>query len=324
MRNDFKVAVCLVTYNQEKYIAQALESALEQQTDFPITIFVGNDSSTDATLQIVEAYVNKYPDKICVLCTERNLGIVGNTYNVFKRIFIDGYQYVAMLDGDDWWSDINKLQKQIDFLERHKDYSFVFSRVAIYNQNTHKITHSKPSNTKGGALFLDLMHIAIPNCTVVHRVDFLKKIDWKAILDLNLLSCDYVTNVWMASQGNVGFIDEEFAVWRRGCGTVSSSKDKLKAIKYIDHEIRQGLWLANVFPNTPYADFTQQEAEKHRNYSIWNLAISRKDYILMGMVDFDVLECKKPYYVSSRLLFMSYVYVFKKMRTAFELLKKIK
>ena len=274
MRDDFKVAVCIVTYNQENYIGQAIDSVLSQCTDFDVTIFVGNDSSTDTTMQVVEDYANKYPNKIRLLCTERNLGIVGNTYNVFRCIFDDeSYRYVAMLDGDDWWSCENKLQKQIDFLEAHSDYAFVYARIATYNQYTHKITHSKPSNIEGGDLFPVLMRLCIPNCTVVHRTEFLRRIDWSAILKLNLLSCDYSTNVLMASQGKVGFLNEELAVWRRGGGTVSSPLSREKTLRYIEHEVRQGLWLASVFPNSPYSKFTLREADKHRNMSMWNIAI---------------------------------------------------
>lgn len=321
MRDDFKVAVCIVTYNQENYIGQAIESVLNQHTDFEVTIFVGNDSSTDTTMQVVEDYANKYPNKIRLLCTERNLGIVGNTYNVFRCIFDDeSYRYVAMLDGDDWWSDENKLQKQVDFMEINQDYAFVFSRIAIYNQNTNKIRHTKPKEIQGGNLFPILMRIAIPNCTVLHRRKFLENIDWESILNLNLLSCDYVTNVWMANQGKVGYIDDETAVWRRGGGTVSSPLSREKALNYIDHEIRQSLWLAKVFSNTPYSYFTVDKGEKHRNNSIWQLAISRKDYALLKIVDFDVLDKPKPLYAYNSLFFIVYVYVIKKIKTAIKLL----
>lgn len=322
MESNFKVAVCLVTYNQEKYISQAIDSILKQKTNFPVTIFVGDDCSKDKTPCVLEKYQLQYPGRFCVLRTGKNVGVVENTYNVFKEIFLNSdYRYVAMLDGDDWWCDENKLQKQVDFMEANSDYAFVFTRIAVYNEKNKRYTHSKSSTLKSGNLFHTLMHLGIPNCTVLHRVEFLKRVDWQEILSLNLLSCDYATNVCMASQGKVGYIDDETAVWRRCVNTVSSPSTREKALKYIDHEVRQGLWLAKIYPKTPYGDFTLNEAEMHRNNSIWQLALSRKDYVLLRMVDFNLLNKPRPLYANNYLFFICYVYIIKKIRTVFKLLR---
>ena len=322
MENDFKVAVCLVTYNQEKYICQAIDSILKQKTDFHVAIFVGDDCSTDQTSSMLEKYQLLYPNRFFVLRTEKNVGVVVNTYNVFKEIFLNHeYRYVAMLDGDDWWSDDNKLQKQVDFMEANKEYAFVFTRTAVYNDKTKKYIHSQPCTLQGGNLFPDLMHVGIPNCTVMHRIEFLKRINYDEILSLKLLSCDYATNVCMASLGLVGFINDETAVWRRIGNTLSSPSTREKLLNYIDHEIRQSIWLAKKFSKTPYENFTDDEARKHRNNSIWQFALSRKDYVLLKMVDFNVLDKSKPFYARSYLFFLVYVYIVKKLRTVSKCLK---
>ncbi len=324
MENKYKVAICLVTYNQERFIRQAIDSVLMQQTLFDYTCFVGEDCSTDSTPAIIDEYANKYPNKVVHLCTFQNIGIVGNTYHVFQHIFADEvYKYVALLDGDDFWTDSLKLQKQVDFMESHPDYAFVFARMGMCDQLGGGYSPSKPRNIgTGGDWFLNLMRIGINNGTVMHRVEYLKKIDWKKIITWNLLSCDYTTNVFMAAQGKVGFIDEEMGVWRRGGGTTSSPKNEEKLLRYVDHECRQGLHLAAEFPNTPYADFTQAEAEKHRNYQIIAFALSTKCYETLRLVEWEKLKKYKPWWAKKRLSFWVYVYPLKKIKTLLKLCKR--
>ncbi len=322
MENKCKIAICLVTYNQERYIRQAIDSVLMQQTAFAYTCFVGDDCSTDSTPAIIEEYVNKYPNKVVRLCTTTNQGIVGNTYNVFQRIFADeSYKYVALLDGDDFWTDGLKLQKQVEFMEVHPKYSFVFARMGVCDQFGGGASHSSPRNIgNGGDWFSILRRIGIPNSTVMHRVAYLKKIDWQKILSWNLLSCDYTTNVFMAAQGNVGFIDEEMGVWRRGGGTVSSPKNEEKLLRYIDHECRQSLHLAEEFSHSVYAYFTPQKAAEHTNEQIMLHALSSKKYELLQRVDWKVLNLATPWWAKNKWKFLIYVYFIKKINTFVKIL----
>ena len=123
--NNVRVAVCLVTFNQEKYIEQAINSVLEQKTTFPVDIIVGNDCSTDRTANVLQSVADRHcfqgEGKIIVINREENIGIVGNTIDIFRYIFAHDYTYVAMLDGDDWWCDENKLQMQ-------KKYAYLIVR----------------------------------------------------------------------------------------------------------------------------------------------------------------------------------------------------
>ncbi len=323
METQFKVAICLVTYNQERYIRQAIDSVLAQQTAIPYTLFIGDDSSIDETPVIIEEYVLRYPEKVIHLRTPQNQGIVGNTTNVFRHIFKDKiYKYVALLDGDDYWNDPLKLHKQVLFLEERPNFAFVFSRMGTCGTNGENYSASKPRNIgNGGDWFPRLMHIGINNGTVMHRVAFLKNIDWDKILSWNLLSCDYATNVFMAAQGYVGFIDEEMGVWRRGGGTVSSPTDEKKLLRYFDHECRQGLYLAKEFPNTPYANFTQIQADEHMNNQIMIYAIFMKNYHLFTCVDWNKLHKEMPWWGKTKITFILYVYIIKKATTLINILK---
>lgn len=126
--NEPLVSVHIVTYNQEAYIAQAIEGALQQQTDFPYEIVIGEDRSTDGTGRIVLGYQRKHPDLVRVVTSERNVGANANSRRVCQAC---RGKYLAICDGDDYWTDPHKLQKQVTFLEAHPDYSLCCHDVEI-------------------------------------------------------------------------------------------------------------------------------------------------------------------------------------------------
>jgi glycosyltransferase involved in cell wall biosynthesis len=114
----------MLTYNQQEYIAQAIESVLMQETNFNYQLVIGEDCSTDQTKEICKKYAAKNPDKIKLLLNERNLGLGANYVKTYKECT---GKYVAICDGDDYWTDPLKLQKQVDFLEKNKDFSLVYT-----------------------------------------------------------------------------------------------------------------------------------------------------------------------------------------------------
>jgi glycosyltransferase involved in cell wall biosynthesis len=119
VNNEIIVSVCCITYNHEKYIAQAIEGFLLQKTDFPIEILIGEDWSTDSTRQIIQTYQNRYPKLIKILSGEKNAGAGKNLINVLNNA---KGKYFAFCDGDDYWTDAYKLQKQVDFLRNNQNF----------------------------------------------------------------------------------------------------------------------------------------------------------------------------------------------------------
>src|SRR5213593_3247277 len=120
-----KVSVVMTTYNHEKFIARAIDGVLMQQTDFAYEIIIGEDCSSDKTRSIVIDFHKKHLDKIHLILPAENLGNDGNS------ILVQGLQaahgeYVALLDGDDYWTSASKLQKQVKFLEDHHQCSICF------------------------------------------------------------------------------------------------------------------------------------------------------------------------------------------------------
>ena len=121
-----KVSVSIITYNHRHCIARAIDSVLQQQVDFPYEIIIGDDCSTDGTQVILREYQQKHPEIIqLILHPTRYTGVAGRLNNITNLYACRG-QYIAMLDGDDYWISSDKLQTQVSFLDRHPDYVMTF------------------------------------------------------------------------------------------------------------------------------------------------------------------------------------------------------
>ncbi len=128
------VSICSTTYNHEKYIAQALDGFLMQETDFPFEILVRDDCSTDKTALIVKEYAEKYPALIKPMYEKENTYSKGvrPMATVMKKAI---GQYIALCEGDDYWMDPKKLQVQKDFLENNKEYSLCYTAATVISDN---------------------------------------------------------------------------------------------------------------------------------------------------------------------------------------------
>lgn len=125
-----KVSVLIITYNQKNFIRKAIDSALAQQTSFPFEILVGDDFSKDGTREIIQEYEQQYPGKVIGVLHPRNMGKNGGI-NFLETLRRARGEYYALMDGDDYWTDSLKLQKQVDFLDAHPECSTVFHNAVI-------------------------------------------------------------------------------------------------------------------------------------------------------------------------------------------------
>lgn len=142
--HPLKVSICCVTYNHEKFIRKCLDGFLLQQTNFPIEVIIHDDASTDGTQRIIEEYNNKYPGIFFPLFQKENQyqkGIRGmNAKFNFPRCT---GKYIALCEGDDFWNDPHKLQKQVDFLESNPDYFISGHDANIIDESETIISNSK-------------------------------------------------------------------------------------------------------------------------------------------------------------------------------------
>jgi glycosyltransferase involved in cell wall biosynthesis len=130
-----KVSVCMITYNHEKFIEQAVNSVLMQQTNFDFEVIIGEDCSTDRTREILVVLQKKHSDKIKLVLNPENIGMIPNFVKVLSMARGD---YIALLEGDDYWTDPYKLQKQHDYLESSPEYVLVCSNVLQVNEEDPK------------------------------------------------------------------------------------------------------------------------------------------------------------------------------------------
>ena len=141
--NPLFVSVFMMAYNHEKYISEAIDGVLMQKTNFDFDIVIGEDCSTDNTRQIVLDYQQQYPGKVKLLLHEKNIGAMANQMAVFNAC---KGKYIAMCEGDDYWTDPYKLQKQVDFLEANEDYSICSHRYSFYSERTKKFANDTYDN----------------------------------------------------------------------------------------------------------------------------------------------------------------------------------
>lgn len=136
MENELvKLSIICEAYNQEKYIRRCLDGFLMQKVNFKYEILINDDASTDDTVKIIEEYVKKYPDIFVPTYQNENLYPRGIRSWVDIQLPLAKGKYIAFCEGDDYWTDPYKLQKQVDFLDTHPDYSVTFHRYHILNKD---------------------------------------------------------------------------------------------------------------------------------------------------------------------------------------------
>ena len=242
--SNMKVSVLVVTYNQEAYIAEAIQSVLRQAVDFDYEIVIGEDNSSDRTREIVSDFAKKHPEKISVLLQDladsegdRARGIGGKT-NFLECLKACRGQYVAFLDGDDYWTYVHKLQRQVDFLDQHPDFAISCHNVRmLYEDETKEPVNLIPPGYREVSTIEDLFSVNfIPTCSAVFRRGLFNELpDWFFTLKVG----DWPIHIMNAQYGKIGYINEVMAHYRvhnAGVWSATSPIDQRREIiKMMDH-----------------------------------------------------------------------------------------
>lgn len=216
MENEIKVSISCITYNHEKYIEQAIQSFLMQKTNFKYEILIHDDASTDSTTKIIRSYHKKYPDIIKPILQEENqlskrLENLEYKYN-FTRV---KGKYIALCEGDDYWTDPYKLQKQVDYMEANPKCTLCTHSVNIVDaQNEQNLGIIRPYQSNGqinaekfilgGGMFIGTNSILFP------KKEIKEMPQWYFDAPVG----DYPLQVFLASKGYAYYIDEIMSSYR--------------------------------------------------------------------------------------------------------------
>jgi len=213
-----KLSVVMITYNHERYIAQAIESALAQKVNFPYEIVIGEDCSTDGTRAVVADFARRYPKQIRALLRTQNLGM---NRNLADTLAACGGEYVAYLEGDDYWTSVDKLQRQVDFLDAHPDRVLCCTRVHFLNEAGHAEYGTFPLLPAGAYTIDDLLKTNfIATCSTVLRRELAGPLPpWLFKMKLS----DYPLWVMAARHGKIELLDDITASYRVHSGGAWSS-----------------------------------------------------------------------------------------------------
>ena len=227
----------MLTYNQEEYIVQAIESVLKQRTNFPVELVIGEDHSTDTTRDICRSFAAKYPHKIKLLLNQTNLGLGANYVKTLNECT---GKYVAICDGDDYWTDPFKLQKQVDFLESHSEFEIVFTNNKnVYPSGAEDVRDLSEIPLDGGFETLVFQNY-IASVTVMFKNRSLPESMKNWISKLPYV--DWPTYLWVVRNGGrIGLIDEVTAVYRKDFGTSTALRKGKSTIGELNLNILQRL-----------------------------------------------------------------------------------
>ncbi len=222
-----KVSVCIPTYNHEKYIRQTLDGALMQQTDFEIEIVIGDDASTDNNQQIIQEYVDKYPKVFRAFLHKENQGPkepkeFGGRNNVLQLLKACKGNYVALCEGDDFWTDSLKLQKQFDFMEANPDYAICHHNMQVIYEDGSPEHFFNDENQKVESSIIDILKDRwfIATAATFYRNFFREKnfADWHS----RAAAGDWALVIQLAATGKIHYLPETMGVYRKHRGGLSN------------------------------------------------------------------------------------------------------
>lgn len=316
------VTVTLLVYNHEKYIRQCLDGILLQKVDFPIEVLVGDDCSTDGTREILQEYDQKYPGFFTMILRPQNLGATKNLYDLLKR---SKGQYIAGLEGDDYWFDGNKLQRQVDFMNAHPEYIGCSHEVTMINQygevcyqNRKYIEGRHWTFYKKVYTFSDYQKFELPGqgSTYLYRNVFLQpKYDYSIIETGSPMVGDMSLMLILSAQGDWFFMQGETYACYRFITTVGLSNwaswmntkntcyvdfcYRLKLEQYADSVLHKTLNLREKKAEIFYIAFlgfrhSKKNEDKEIFWKIWKTASPKwyyvKEVLYRGLRDHYLLQ----------------------------------
>ena len=217
------VSVCMITYNHQDYIRQALDSILSQKMDFPFEIVIGDDGSKDQTGTICAEYVQKHPGRINYLRREPNLGMMPNFISTLQAC---NGKYIALCEGDDYWTDNSKLKRQVDFMESQPDHSLCCHLHSVLTQKALAPVHRDlPAESIDVRTEEYLVSPFFHTSSYFFRNDALP--DPYPAWYRDVLAGDHFLVLFLSLKGRIGCLNKRMSVFRNHGSSVSFTRTAL-------------------------------------------------------------------------------------------------
>ncbi|CAM5420166.1 hypothetical protein AFEL58S_02336 [Afipia felis] len=228
MSTETPLSVCIITHNQADYIEESVLSVINQKTSFDFEILIGEDCSTDQTAGILRRLQERFPGRLNVIYRDKNIGAPRNFEETLKAC---RGEFVAFLEGDDFWTDSNKLEAQVAYLRQHHDASFCYHRVRSLNLNTTPIEHTYPPEDPPAETIFEFVfqeYNPIHITSVVARRRLLDGLhEWRRGLHIG----DWPIALFLTTVGYGGFIPAEMSRYRvHSGGTWTKLPDCIRLI----------------------------------------------------------------------------------------------
>jgi glycosyltransferase involved in cell wall biosynthesis len=299
------VSVKMITYNHAPFIARAIKGVLQQKTNFPFELVIGEDCSTDGTREIVFDYQKRYPHIVRVITSNENVGMIRNGYRTEKACT---GKYIAWCEGDDYWHDPEKIQKQADYMENHPECGLVHSDYDRYYASTGEIVHDfnklvrmkPPDDLDICSILRGGKYLYILTCTVLARRVMLREIieaDPHLYQSNSYMIGDTPRWAEIAWRSRTHYIDESLSTYTVLDNSASKSTDPIKQIKFGKsiHELFLYLVEKYKLPESEYNYHTKKWCE----YSL-QLAFELKDKVLAE----EIKEKKTDWSLKERLWYL--------------------
>lgn len=274
------VSVVIITYNQEHYIRQCIDSVLAQKTDFDYEIIIGEDCGTDQTRDICIEYHNSYSDKIKLVLNSKNLGVVGNWVNCIKE---SRGKYILQCAGDDFWHNNSKIQIQISYMEKYSNCGVLHTDFDELNIDTNKTITSyiKTNRIKipEGRIQKEIFQGNVKMCapTLCFRKETIDQyIDFRAYIEHRFPIEDWPTLIILSKYSDINYLSISTVTYRRGHESISNPGSYINIIDRFSREKKMYHYLCKLFSDDLRYDEVGYDI--YINNVLLNLAYKKRDF----------------------------------------------
>lgn len=320
MADNILVSILCTTYNQEKYITRALDGMVSQKTKFRFEILVHDDASTDSTPEIIKSYAERYPELIVPILEKKNQFSKG--IKITKDILIPKARgkYIALCEGDDYWTDINKIQVQTEIMEEHPECSACVHRVQGVSEDESTMIKTFPDeNMETGVISAkDVMHRMLFDGEWLFQTTsyFFKRQD---AIDMSHKKYvfwekpgygDFSYMQMAAANGNFYYINRIMSCYRMGAiGSLVKRDSNVERRKAVNQRFIEAVQNFDVVTDGKFHDDAERAIKRYK----FRLADADKNYSVLLSKEMKEIWCDVPIYAKIRIRVSQYFPAFDRL-----------